>query len=73
MIGAQHRQIVRRKMRNHFISEFFVDPRWRAPAQRPNRAAMSRVAFVGLVAGWIGFLSGMLFILIFIRLLGWGD
>jgi hypothetical protein len=61
-------------MRNHFTSEVFVDPCWRAPAQRPNRAEMSRVAFVGLVAGWrSGFLNGMLFILIFVRLFGWGD
>jgi hypothetical protein len=60
-------------MRNHFTSEVFVDPCWRAPAQRPNRAEMSRVAFVGLVAGWSGFSTGMLFTLIFARLFGWGD
>jgi hypothetical protein len=59
-------------MRNHFISGVFVDPCWRAPAQRPNRAEMSRVAFAGLVAGRSGRLSGMLFILIFVHLFGWG-
>ena len=60
-------------MRNHFTSEVFVDPCWRAPARRSNRAEMSRMAFIGFVAGCTGFLSGMLFILIFIRLFGWGN
>jgi hypothetical protein len=55
-------------MRTRLASEFFVDPCWRTPALRPNRAEMSRAAFVGLVAGWSCFLSGMLFILLFIRL-----
>lgn len=59
-------------MRTHFASQFFVDPCWRAPAQRPNRAEMSRVAFVGLLAGWSGFLIGMLFVLVFVRLFGGG-
>jgi len=59
-------------MRTRLASEFFVDPCWRTPALRPNRAEMSRSAFVGLVAGWSGFLSGMLFILVFVRLFGWG-
>jgi hypothetical protein len=59
-------------MRNHFTSGVFVDPCRRAPARRADRAEMSRVAFVGLVAGWSGFSSGMLFILIFVRLFGWG-
>ncbi len=59
-------------MRTRLASEFFVDPCWRTPALRPNRAEMSRSAFVGLVAGWSGFLSGMLFILVFVRLFGRG-
>ena len=59
-------------MRTHFASRFFVDPSWRAPALRPNRAEMSRAAYVGLVAGWSGFSSGMLFILVFVRLFGRG-
>lgn len=54
-------------MRTRLASEFFVDPYWRTAALRPNRAEMSRAAFVGLVAGWSGFLSGMLFILVFVR------
>ena len=60
-------------MRNHLTSEVFVDPCWRALARRSNRAEMSCVAFVGFVAGRRGFLSGTLFILIFVRLFGWGD
>jgi hypothetical protein len=60
-------------MRTRLASEFFVDPCWRTPALRPNRAEMSRAAFIGLVAGWSGCLSGMLFILVFVRLFGWGD
>ena len=59
-------------MRTHFASQIFVEPCWRTPALRPNRAEMSRAAFVGLVAGWSGFLSGMLFILVFVRLFGRG-
>jgi hypothetical protein len=59
-------------MRTHLESQFFVDPCWRTPALRPNRAEMFPAAFVGLVAGWSGFLSGMLFILIFVRLFGRG-
>ena len=38
-------------MRTRLASEFFVDPYWRTAALRPNRAEMSRAAFVGLVAG----------------------
>ena len=60
-------------MRTRLASEFFVDPCWRTPALRPNRAEMSRAAFIGLVAGWSGCLSGILFILVFVRLFGWGD
>jgi hypothetical protein len=57
-------------MRTHLACRFFVDSCWRAPAQRPNHAEMSRVVFVGLVAGWSGFLIGMLFVLVFVRLFG---
>jgi hypothetical protein len=59
-------------MRTRLASEFFVDPCWRTPALRPNRAEMSGAVFVGLVAGWSGFLTGMLFILVSVRLFSWG-
>jgi hypothetical protein len=61
----------RRQMRAHFTFQSFVDPCWRKPALRPNRAEMSPAAFVGLVAGWSGCVSGMLFISLLVRLLGW--
>jgi hypothetical protein len=54
-------------------SQFFVDPYWRVPALRPNRAEMSRAAFVGLVAGWSGCVGGMLFILVLLRFLTGSD
>jgi hypothetical protein len=59
-------------MRTRFASEFFVDPCWRPPALRPNRAEMSRAAFIGLVVGWSCFVSGLLLISILVRLFGWG-
>lgn len=58
-------------MRTHFLSTFFVDPSWRVPALRPNRAEMSPAAFVGLVAGWSGCVSGMLFVSVLVRMVGW--
>jgi hypothetical protein len=60
-------------MRSRVAPEFFVDPGWRKPAHHPNHAEMSRAAFVGLVAGWCGYVSVLLFISVFVRLLGWGD
>jgi hypothetical protein len=46
-------------MRTHFV---FVDPDWRSPAQRPNRADMSRTAFLRLVVRWSAGVSGLLLI-----------
>jgi hypothetical protein len=51
-------------------SDWFIEPCWRVPALRPNRAEMSRVAFFGLVVVWSGALSSILCVAILIRLFG---
>jgi hypothetical protein len=51
-------------------SDWFIEPCWRVPALRPNRAEMSRVAFFGLVVVWSGALSSILSVAILIRLFG---
>jgi hypothetical protein len=54
-------------MWTRLASDCFVDPAWRAATQRPNRAEMSRAAFLALVAGWCGTLGGLLLVAIVIR------
>jgi hypothetical protein len=54
-------------MRKLFASDCFVDPAWRTPALRPNRADMSAAAFVRLVASWSGAVSGLLLVMILLR------
>jgi hypothetical protein len=54
-------------MRKLFASECFVDPAWRTPALRPNRADMSRTAFRRLIAAWSGSVAGLLLVMILIR------
>jgi hypothetical protein len=49
-------------------SNWFVEPCWRVPALRPNRAEMSRAAFFGLVGVWSGAVSSILCVVILIRL-----
>jgi hypothetical protein len=55
-------------MRNHFRSSWFIEPAWRVPALRPNRAEMSPAAFLALVALWGGAVSGMLCVAILLRI-----
>jgi hypothetical protein len=47
-----------------------VDPDWRAPTLRPNRAEMSRSAFFALVTSWCGGLGALLVAAIIVRLVG---
>jgi hypothetical protein len=47
--------------------EWFLEPCWRVPALRPNRAEMSRAAFLCLVGTWSGAVSSLLLVMILIR------
>lgn len=55
-------------MRTRFATDCFVDPAWRAPMLRPNRADMSRGMFVRLVAAWSGASCSLLLASILVRL-----
>jgi hypothetical protein len=52
------------------VSDRFIDPHWRVPALRPNRAEMSRAAFLGLIVVWSGAVTSMLCVAIVVRLFG---
>jgi hypothetical protein len=41
-------------------SDWFIEPYWRKPSLRPNRAEMSPAAFLGLVVIWGGAVSAIL-------------
>lgn len=49
---------------------WFVEPVFRAPALRPNRAEMSPAAFIGLVAAWSSMVGGLLCAAIVARMFG---
>jgi hypothetical protein len=49
-------------------SDCFVEPDYRVPSLRPNRAEMSRAAFLGLVTSWCGALGAVLLAAIIVRL-----
>ena len=51
-------------------SDCFVEPDWRVPGVRPNRAEMSRAAFLQLVAAWCGALTTLLLVAVAIRIIG---
>ncbi len=51
-------------------SDWFLEPLWRVPALRPNRADMSRIAFFGLIAAWSGAVGGMFCLATVARLFG---
>jgi hypothetical protein len=51
-------------------SDWFIEPCWRKPALRPNRAEMSPAAFFGLVGIWSGTLSAVLCVAILCRFFG---
>ena len=51
-------------------SDWSIEPCWRKPALRPNRAEMSPAAFVGLVGIWSGMLLSMLCVAILVRVFG---
>lgn len=57
-------------MWTRLASDCFVDPAWRAATLRPNRAEMSRLAFLALVGGWVSALSGLLLVAIVVRAVG---
>ena len=48
----------------------FVEPCCRTPMLRPNRAEMSRAAFLALATSWCGALGGVLVAAIVVRLVG---
>lgn len=54
-------------MWTRLATDCFVDPDWRAPTLRPNRAEMSRTAFLALVTSWCGALSALLLLAFAIR------
>ena len=57
-------------MRTYFATDCFVEPCCRAPTLRPNRADMSRGAFVALLGAWSGVLGGLLVASMLVRLFG---
>jgi len=57
-------------MWTRLASDCFVEPGWRAPMLRPNRAEMSRAAFLALSISWCGALGGVLVAAIVVRLVG---
>jgi hypothetical protein len=57
-------------MWTRLATDCFVDPDWRAPTLRPNRAEMSRSAFFALVTSWCGGLGALLAAAIIVRLVG---
>jgi hypothetical protein len=54
-------------MWTRLATDCFVDPDWRAPGLRPNRAEMSRTAFLALVTSWCGGLGALLVVAIALR------
>ena len=54
-------------MWTRLASDCFVEPDCRAPTLRPNRAEMSRDAFLALVASWCGALGALLVVAIALR------
>jgi hypothetical protein len=55
-------------MWTRIVTDCFVEPDWRAPRLRPNRADMSRDAFRALVTIWCVALGVMLLTGIVLRL-----
>ena len=60
------------EMPNHLVSQPFVAamPRPRAPSWRARDADMTRLEFIGLVAGWSTAVVGVLALSVFIRFIG---
>ena len=60
------------EMPNHLVSQPFVAamPRPRAPSWRARDAEMSRLEFIGLVAGWSTAVVVVLALSVFIRFIG---
>jgi len=51
-------------------TDCFVEPACRTPMLRPNRAEMSRNAFLALVTSWCAALGGLLLVAVLVRLIG---
>ena len=56
------------EVRNHLVSHSLARPR--APSWRARHADMTRMEFIGLVAGWSSALVAVLALSVFIRFIG---
>jgi hypothetical protein len=51
-------------------SNWFIEPCWRKPVLRSNRADMARAAFLCLVGTWSSAVSSLLLAMILVRVFG---
>jgi hypothetical protein len=57
-------------MRKGLASDRFIEPCWRKPSLRPNRADMSPATFFGLVGTWSAVPCSMLCVAILLHVFG---